>query len=56
MKIKVEHEVQSHKKTPEELKALAEEHGYSEYHKKNGQVVIILGCPPDGCVPCPPNC
>ena len=56
MNIKIEHETQSHKKTPEELKALMEEHGYSEYHKKDGQIIVILGCPENGCPPCPPAC
>lgn len=55
MKIKVEH-APHEKKSLEEICAILEEHGWAEYHGKDGGIIVVLGCPPQGCVPCPPNC
>ncbi|MCA9333361.1 hypothetical protein KDA00_05825 [Candidatus Saccharibacteria bacterium] len=30
--------------------------GYLTCEAKDETIVVSLGCPPEGCVPCPPNC
>lgn len=55
MNIKIDHQPKE-KKSLEEICKHLEEHGWEEHHKKDGGIVITLGCPPLGCPPCDPNC